>query len=90
MREGNYEPKGYGQVTTTGSAQALPTIPAGARVAVFKMRTAKGRFRDDGTDPSATLGVELDAGDEFFYTGKLSKVKFWLDSTAILDVAFYR
>lgn len=83
------EPKGYQQITSLAAAAAL-TIPAGARVAIIECETQNVRWRDDGTDPTATVGMILETGDEFLYSGKLSKLKF-IEAAASgkLNVSFY-
>jgi hypothetical protein len=81
---------GYQQITDLSSAVAL-TVPVGARIALVQAESADVRFRDDGTNPSATVGMTLKAGDPpFVYDGDLSKVKFILVSgTPKLNVSYY-
>lgn len=85
------EPKGYQQLTSAGAVLAL-TVPVGARYALLKPETKAFRYRDDGVDPSGTVGMLVDVGDEFWYTGKLGKLRFIEDgatSTAKLSVLYY-
>jgi hypothetical protein len=54
------------------------TIPENARVAIIQAGTDDLRWTDDGsTDPSATVGMLLAAGDSFLYVGELIKVKLF-------------
>ena len=51
---------------------------------------AGARYRDDGTDPTATVGQPLSDGDTFEYDGTLSAFKIiQTGPTAVLDVTFY-
>lgn len=88
-KDANLEPKGYQQITALSSATAL-TVPAGARYALLKCTAQAVRWRDDGTNPTAAIGMLIDVGDEFFYAGKLSRLRF-IEATAsaVLDVSYY-
>jgi len=48
----------YQQMTSLGSATA-PTIPAGCRFALFQAETQAVRYRVDGVDPTASVGMRL-------------------------------
>lgn len=84
------EPLGYQQITSLSGATAL-TIPEGARAAIIEAESQAVRWRDDGTSPTATVGMPLASGADFLYTGKLSKLKF-IEQTASakLNVCYYR
>jgi hypothetical protein len=84
------EPLGYQQITSLSAATAL-TIPEGARAAIIEAETQAVRWRDDGTSPTASVGMPLASGADFLYTGKLSKLKF-IEQTASakLNVCYYR
>jgi len=90
VRDSPLEPLGFQQITTLSSSTAL-TVPAGARSCLIKCQTQAVRFRDDGTAPTATVGYPLDTTDEFFYSGKLSKLRF-IEATASasLCISYYR
>ena len=49
------------------------------------------RWRDDGTDPTTSVGMVLTAaGDPYPFSGDLSKIKFIeASATAVLNVAYY-
>lgn len=85
----NLIPLGYQQITSLSAATAL-TVPAGARFALIRPETQGIRWRDDGTNPTSTVGMPVDAGDTVFFTGKLSVVK--VIETAVsakLNVSYY-
>lgn len=87
--EGTLVPKGYEQNKSMSSAQTL-TVPGGATVALIQAFTQDLRWRDDGTDASATLGMVLAAGSDFFYVGDLSAITFFeITATAELNVSYY-
>lgn len=86
-----YLPLGYQQITSLSAATAL-TVPAGANLAVIKCEAQAVRWRDDGVDPSATVGMPMAVADApFSYSGALVSIKFFEQvSGAKLDVAYYR
>ena len=53
------------------------TIPVSARVAIIQAEVQSLRWTDDGTTPTAAIGMLLVAGDSFLYTGELQKVKLF-------------
>lgn len=81
---------GYQQITSLSSATAL-TVPNGATKAVIKCETQAVRWRDDGTNPTSTVGMPMATTDApFEYTGSLSAIKFIEQSaSAKLNVAYY-
>lgn len=82
-------PLGYQQITGLGTAKAL-TVPSGATLAVISVEGGSVRYRDDGTDPTTTIGMPLpEAG--ITYTGSLAAIKFiQAAGTAVLNVLYYR
>lgn len=64
-----YTPLGYRQVTATASAFTLPTPPAGTRRAIVQAEAQALRWRDDGTAPTAAIGMTISAGGELRYDG---------------------
>ena len=49
------------------------------------------RYRDDGTDPTTTVGMPLAVGTALTYTGTLTAIKFIEQTSgAKLNVLFYR
>lgn len=67
------------------------TVPAGALRAVIKCVDAAVTWRDDGTAPTASTGVQLDPGEWLEYEGNLFALKFIRvgASDGELHVAYY-
>ena len=93
-----YVPLGYCQITVLTAAVSLVTascssgaVPSNASMAIITTETQGVRWRDDGTAPTATIGMPLAAGGSMSYSGTFSAIQFIQQSaTATLDVAFYR
>jgi hypothetical protein len=85
------KPMGYQQITDLISATGL-TVPAGATAAVVVATGQDVRWRDDGTNPSATVGMPLAAGVERFFpiTKGLASLRF-IEQTAgaVLNISSY-
>jgi hypothetical protein len=88
-------PLGYAQVAA-GSltpAQGLPSIPKGATIALLQAEGSNARWTDDGSTPTATVGMLLlnaAAGEQMYY-GDLSKIKvIQTAGTTILNVTYYK
>jgi len=80
---------GYQQITSLSSATAL-TIPQGATRALIAPSTQSVRWRDDGTNPSASVGMPLAAGSYLSYDGSLSSVRFIeTAASAELNITYY-
>ena len=91
----NLSPFGYQQITSLSAATALtvpaPTNAVPATLALIQAETQNVRWRDDGTNPTASVGMLLVVGDILPYTGDLSKLKFIEATTgAKLNVSYYR
>ena len=88
---------GYQQITDLSSAVGLtvPTLaPDGSNqkptLALIICETQGVRWRDDGTAPSASVGMPLAAGVPLQYDGDLNKIKFIQQSaSAKLNVSYY-
>lgn len=89
---------GYQQLETLSSAVGL-TVPtrdpvtgltAKANFALITPETQGVRWRDDGTAPTASVGMPLAAGVTLQYDGDLSKIKF-IEQTASakLNISYY-
>ena len=86
---GGGTPIGYQQITSLTAAVNL-TPPAGATSAIIIGSGAAVRYRDDGTAPTATVGMPLAIATPLTYTGFLSVVQFIQQtSSATLDVMYY-
>ena len=84
-----FSPLGYEQITGLSAVKSL-TVPSGAVFAMIRADTQAVRWRDDGTNPTASVGVPLDADDTLNYEGDLSAIRF-IEQTAsaVLDVTYY-
>lgn len=68
-RQNIYEkPLGYQQITNLSSAASL-SIPAGTRLILITPEAQAVRWRDDGINPTSSVGYPLAAGAELRYTG---------------------
>jgi hypothetical protein len=86
---GKYSPLGYEQVTSLSSAAGL-TVPEGARMCIIQAEDQNVRWRDDGTNPTTTVGIVLAPEVNFTYSGNLGTIKFIEETaTAKLNVAYY-
>jgi hypothetical protein len=82
-------PLGYQQITSLATAVGL-TIPAGATKAIVVAETQDVRWRDDGTAPTASVGMSLPKGVVLTITDLSSKIKFIETTTsAKLNVSYY-
>lgn len=81
---------GYQQVTGISAATAL-TVPVGATMAVIQTEAQNVRWRDDGTSPTATVGMVLTTSDELIYDANgLAALKFIEVAVgAKLNVSYY-
>lgn len=76
---------------TIASASAASASFPGPNFAFIIAETQAVRWRDDGTAPTATVGVPLAAGVAFGYDGDLRKLQFIGQAgQAIVNVALYR
>jgi hypothetical protein len=88
---------GYQQITTLTASTALtvpPRDPNGLNAEpVLALIVAEGapvRWRDDGTAPSATVGMPIAVGVPFQYDGDLTKIRGRQQSASgILNVSYY-
>ena len=93
VAEKNLIPLGYKKITGLSVVKTLAdgaAIPASACYALLYVETQDVRWRDDGTNPTATDGVKLVKDKEFMYKGNLAAIKFLeLAASAVLHVTFY-
>jgi len=81
--------KGYQQITALSSAAAL-TVPDEARIALVQAESKSVRWRDDGTNPTTSVGMVLDAGAVLLYDGSLSALRFIeTAASAKLNISYY-
>jgi hypothetical protein len=88
-------PLGYCQLAAISVATALSAcsggIPAGATAMAFQVTTTSARYRDDGTNPTAALGLPVATGITVFYAGTLSKFAIIpTAATSTIDILFYQ
>lgn len=87
---GHLIPNGYQQITSLSSATAL-TVPDKSCLAVIQPESQNVRYRDDGSNPTASVGMKVVANDILFYTGDFAAIKFIEETTsAKLNVTYYR
>ena len=80
---------GYQQITNLTSSTAL-TVPAGASLALIVPETQNVRWRDDGVDPTTTVGMPVLTNTSMSYDGDLKAIRFIAaTSGAILNVSYY-
>ena len=68
------EPIGYRQLISLSSAKGVQI--GDGRVALIQAVNQNVRYRDDGTDPTDSVGMVIFAGQSIWYTGDLRAVKF--------------
>lgn len=80
---------GYQQITSLSSASAL-TVPSGATMALIVPETQAVRWRDDGTNPTASVGMPVAVGESLNYDGDLSRIRFIQQTaSAVLNISYY-
>lgn len=87
-------PCGYQQITSIASAKSL-TVPTtcGATPVTLARITIEAqavRYRDDGSAPTATVGMPMAVAASLDYSGALSKIQF-IEQTSggIVNVSYY-
>lgn len=91
MDNRNRDALGHQQITSLSSAVAFTSIPSGSDTVLIQAQTQNVRYRDDGTDPTASVGIILVALTVYEFTvAQLGRMKF-IETTAsaALNVAFY-
>lgn len=91
ITEAFLKPAGYRQITSLSSAAGISNIPDNARVALISAEAQAVRWRDDGTNPTASVGMVIAAGADMVYTGDFSAIKFIeVSVSAKVNVSFYK
>jgi len=88
---------GYQQITSLSASSALtvPTMDKNGNkqqptIAIIIPEAQAVRWRDDGTDPTASVGMPLSAGVALQYDGDLSKIQFIEQvAGAKLNISYY-
>lgn len=81
---------GYQQITDLSSAQGL-SLPVGTVWALIRPENCSVRWRDDGVNPSSSVGYPLQVSEELEYTGtELSALRVIQQSPgAVLNVLYF-
>ena len=80
---------GYQQITSL-SASASITVHTGATMALIVSETQSVRWSDDGTAPTASVGMPLATCVSLSYDGDLKAVRFIQQTaSATLNVSYY-
>jgi hypothetical protein len=88
ITEGTISPFEYVQLTSLGSAVGVGS--GGGRVALIQCLNQNVRWRDDGSDPTTSVGMRIHAGETIYYVGDLRKIKFIEEAAgAELNIALY-
>jgi hypothetical protein len=88
IADATLEPAGYRQLTPT-TAQGVSI--GNGRVAVIQVLNQNVRYRDDGINPTSTVGIRIHAGETIFYTGNLRALRFIEESSgAEINLAAYK
>ncbi len=84
-------PLGFQQLDLSdGAAHNLPSVPANAIYVIIEPEGAAVRWRDDGTTPTATIGMGLVSGAYLTYRGDLTKIAFIQQTaSAKLNISYY-
>lgn len=83
-------PLGYQQLTSLSAAAAF-TAPSGATYCIFTAESQAVRWRDDGTNPTASVGFPIAVGTNLFYSVKAFPIVFIQESaSATVDATCYR
>jgi hypothetical protein len=82
-------PLGYQQITSLSSAAAL-TVPAGSTCAEIVVEGASIRWREDGTNPTASVGMPMTVGSSRLHTTSLAAFRAIEQSSgAVLNIHYY-
>ena len=84
-------PLGFDSLAVGSEAVGI-TAPTGATMARISVPTGTVLYRDDGTDPTATVGFPITGPATFDYAGSLSAIKFIAtgSNTITLSILFYK
>lgn len=89
--DGFLQPAGYVQLASLGTSTSLTGIPTGVLITLIQAEGDDLRWRDDGTDPTAAIGMLLADGQTLVYNGNPSEIEI-IETTGsgIANVSFYR
>jgi hypothetical protein len=90
----NVRPAGLQQISAATLATAQPlTAPTIDRVNIAMIQAEGGalRYTDDGTTPTATVGMLINQGETIPYQGDLTKLQLIRkDAAASANINYYR
>lgn len=91
MNERSKDALGYTQITNLVAAVGVGTIPPGTEMILVQCQTQNVRYRDDGTDPTGTVGMVLVALTIYeFSVAQIARMKFIeTAASAALNLSFY-
>lgn len=80
----------YEQITDLSAAVGI-TPAAGSETVVLQCETQNVRYRDDGSDPTGTVGMVLVANTMYEFTvAQIARMKFIeAAASAVLNVSYY-
>lgn len=85
-----FTPLGYAQALLTTLSVYPVAMPAGTTYVLARAEAADCRWRDDGTDPTGTVGMPLAAGDTLYYDVESDDLRFTASAAgSILNLSFY-
>jgi hypothetical protein len=83
-------PLGFQQITSLSASTGL-TPPAGAALALIVPSVQAVSWRDDGTAPTAAIGMLLPVGVQLSYSGNLAAIRFIeVTASATLNISYYK
>ena len=81
---------GFSQLTSLATATGV-SAPLEAKAAIIQAETQNIRWRDDGTAPTAGIGMQLAAGTSFLFTGNLQALQIIEETaSAKANISFYK
>lgn len=88
--QGFLDPNGFEQITGLNTVKGL-TAPDGTKIAMIQADLKDVRWRDDGTVPTAAIGMLLVANDILIYSGNMAAIKFIeVAASAKLNITYYK
>jgi hypothetical protein len=89
--KGSSSSLGYTQITNLTAAVGLGAIPAGVEEVLLQPEAQNVRWRDDGTNPTASVGMRMIADTLYsFSIVQLAQLKFIEETaSAKLNISFY-
>jgi hypothetical protein len=86
-----FTPLGCNRITALTAAAGWVSIPSGALLVALDVEGQAVRYRDDGTAPTASVGVLLPVGGPWPYSGTLGAIQFiQVAATATINGCFYK